>query len=89
MTAERWETLTKREQLLNLMAELDRAGEWQLKDEKLFHGSLERALELIDLTISDSRWAPERRMLLGFRDEAARFYAGERTEDVTVLGRAL
>ena len=71
------------------MAEFDRAGVWQERNKNIFRGSLERALELIDLTVADPRWATERRMLLGLRDEVASFYAGTRTESVSLLSRTL
>ena len=33
---------------------------WQGRDEKLFQGAVYRALELFDLTLSDSRWRGRR-----------------------------
>ena len=44
------------EQLGNIGSEVSRAMRWQEKDEKLFADAIERALELFDLTLQDSRW---------------------------------
>ena len=89
MTQERWEKLTKREQLLNIGAEFMRAKVWQDKDEDKFLLALERALELIDLTLSDKKWKGALLALLRLRDDVAKFYAFERSDDVSLLYRAL
>lgn len=52
----RWFELSFNEQMGNIGSEVSRANNWQGKDEKLFQGAVERALELFDLTLSDSRW---------------------------------
>ena len=51
-----WFELTLVEQLGNVGSEVSRALRWQDRDEKLFGSAVERALELIDLTLRDSRW---------------------------------
>ena len=51
-----WREFSLKEQLGNIGSEVSRAARWQNKDEKLFWGAVERALELFDLTLSDSRW---------------------------------
>jgi hypothetical protein len=56
LAAGRWFELTLMEQLGNVGSEVSRASRWQGKDQKLFMGAVERALELIDLTLQDSRW---------------------------------
>ena len=48
-----WFKLTLAEQLGNVGSEVSRAANWQGKDEKLFWGAVERALELFDLTLAD------------------------------------
>jgi hypothetical protein len=40
----------------NIGSEVSRARNWQGKDEKLFQGAVDRALELFDLTLEDPRW---------------------------------
>lgn len=51
-----WQKLTLMEQLGNIGSEVGRAKKWQNKDEKYFWNAIERALELFDLTLRDSRW---------------------------------
>lgn len=65
LAAGRWFTLSLAEQLGNIGSEVGRAQKFQHKDEKLFWGAVERALELFDLTLEDSR-------LSGRREEIAR-----------------
>ena len=52
----RWFELTLLEQLGNIGSEVSRAAKWRGRDEKLFMGAIERALELFDLTLDDPRW---------------------------------
>ena len=52
----RWHQLSLKEQMGNIGSEVSRAARWQKKDEKLFKGATERALELFDLTLADPRW---------------------------------
>lgn len=56
LAAGRWFELSLAEQLGNIGSEVSRSSRWQNKDEKLFWGAVERALELFDLTLADSRW---------------------------------
>lgn len=56
LAAGRWFELSLYEQLGNIGSEVSRARRWQGKDEKLFQGAVERALDLFDLTLSDMRW---------------------------------
>jgi hypothetical protein len=51
-----WSKLSLLEQLGNVGSEVSRASRWRGKDDALFRGAVERALELMDLTIQDSRW---------------------------------
>ena len=52
----RWHQMTLSEQLGNIGSEVSRANLAEGKDKKRFDGAVDRALELFDLTISDSRW---------------------------------
>lgn len=52
----RWREFSLMEQLGHIGSEISRANIWQYKDEKFFNGSVERALELFDLTLEDPRW---------------------------------
>lgn len=51
----RWWTLTLAEQLGNIGSEVSRTLKWRSRDPRLAQGALERALELIDLTLDDPR----------------------------------
>lgn len=51
-----WKKLSLFEQLGNIGSEVGRAKKWQDKDQKLFQGAVDRALELFDLTLEDERW---------------------------------
>ena len=55
LAAGRWHTLTLAEQLGNIGSEVSRAIRWKLRNERLAEGALVRALELLDLTLSDPR----------------------------------
>ncbi len=56
----RWRRLSLLEQLGNIGSEVSRALRWKERDTKLFFGAIERALELFDLTLDDSRWKGRR-----------------------------
>lgn len=60
LAAGRWFELSLVEQLGNIGSEISRAARWQNKDDKLFWGAVERALELFDLTLADPRWRGRR-----------------------------
>lgn len=51
-----WFKLSLTEQMGNIGSELSRALHWRNKNERLFRGAIERAFELLDLTIQDRRW---------------------------------
>ena len=104
MEQNRWKNFTKREQIMMIGAEFMRAKTWQHKnpslrsgtlfpngnkDQDKFHLALERALELIDLTLSDDKWRDNTLALLRLRDEVAKFYVAERTDDISFLYKAL
>lgn len=52
----RWFELSLKEQMGNIGSEISRALRRRGKDEKLYQGAIERALELFDLTLGDQRW---------------------------------
>jgi len=53
--SERWRTLSLAQQLGNAGSEVSRALKWRTRNPAIAQGALERALELIDLTIDDPR----------------------------------
>lgn len=89
VSIERWKTFPKRQQLLMIGSELARAKVWQQRSHENFLAALERGLDLVDLSINDSRWKGEYGILLGLREEMAKFYAGLRKDDIGVLYDAL
>lgn len=89
MTRERWGKLSPHDQLRNIAAELERARVSEIQgDANLFRGALERALELIDLSLGDPRWRHDALQIFALRDEVAKRYAGESREDMSALVRA-
>lgn len=89
MTLERWRTFSEHEQLLFIGSELERARVWQTTSEKNFKSALERALELIDLTIEANRrseWLPA---FLGLKREIIERREGTKTGDIEEVYRAL
>lgn len=57
MISEKWQKLSLAEQMGNIGAEVSRVIHWhKKKDKESKEKALWRALELIDLTISDKRW---------------------------------
>jgi len=55
MAAGRWWTLTLSEQLGNVGSEVSRTLKWRTRNPQVAQGAMERALELIDLTLDDPR----------------------------------
>lgn len=64
----KWFELSLAEQLGNIGSEVDRAIKWRNKDNIKFQNSFERALELLDLTIQDSRWKNRLREIVRARE---------------------
>jgi len=70
--------LAKYEQLLNVAAELLRAKEWS-SNQAMFRASLERALGLIDLLLTDTKWRDNYYFLLVLREEIAKVYINKQS----------
>ena len=68
LAAGKWFKLSLMEQLANVGSEVGRASRWQGKDEKLFRGAVDRALELFDLTLDDPRWRGRRGEIARLRE---------------------
>ena len=68
LAAGRWSELSLVEQLANIGSEVSRSHKWQGKDENIFRGAVERALELFDLTLMDSRWRGRLREIARVRE---------------------
>ena len=78
LTQERWQKFSKEEQILNIAAELSRAKFWlEKKNEEQILNCLNRAFELIDLTINTFKNQRALKELLRFREVLAQFYINE------------
>jgi len=64
----RWFILSLVEQMGNIGSEVWRALRAKGKDEKRFWDAVERALDLFDLTLKDSRWRGRRREIARARE---------------------
>ncbi len=51
----RWFTFSLAQQMGHIGSEVGRARKWQGKDDAIFQGAVDRALELFDLTLADPR----------------------------------
>ena len=89
MTRERWNTFSKREQLLFIGSELERARVWQGNDLDAFRSALARARALLDLTLEDSKWSENAFLIVVLRDEVDKFSNGSRKDSIQILYRAL
>ena len=76
LTQEKWNGLPRSRQILNIASELQRALKRLSISPDEFRLSLERAFELIDLTIEDRwKWSSGRlKELLRFREVMAEYY---------------
>jgi hypothetical protein len=55
MAAGRWWQLTLAEQLGHVGSEVSRTMRWSTRDARIAQGAMDRALELLDLTLDDPR----------------------------------
>ena len=83
--AERWHQLTLMEQLGNIGSEADRAINWRArKNIDLSTKSLYRTLELLDLTIADTRWrGGKRKELTRVREVLCDMFVGDNVFNTT------
>ena len=68
LAAGKWKTMSLVEQLGNVGSEVGRVVRWQKKDQQACEKAFSRALELLDLTIQDSRWQGRRKELTRVRE---------------------
>jgi hypothetical protein len=89
LAAGRWHTLTIHEQLGNVGSDVGRAIQAKARhDDSRLQGALERALELLDLTLTDDRWrGPRRREILRAREVVCDFLVGD--NDYASTGESL
>jgi hypothetical protein len=79
IAAGRWISLSLAEQLGNIGSEVGRAIQARAKgDADRFGPALERALELLDLTLEDERWrGPRRREIARAREVVCDYLVGD------------
>ncbi|MEK7555508.1 MAG: hypothetical protein AAB516_01660 [Patescibacteria group bacterium] len=75
ITLERWKTFSKRDQLGHIASEILRAN--SIKDKTAFSQMLERAIDLVGISLNDEKWRENPLLLLVLRDELAKVYIGE------------
>ncbi len=71
LAAGRWRTFSLMAQLGNVGSEVSRAARWQARDPAQAQRALDRAFELLDLTIADPRWRDRLKELTRAREALA------------------
>jgi hypothetical protein len=75
LTPEKWAGYTKGQQILMIANEMNRAQNWLEKQQFTdANKCYERAFELTDLTVEDSKWTGAIKELLRFREILAELY---------------
>jgi hypothetical protein len=76
LTAERWQTFSFYEQMANIGSEVFRAISWRQKNREYSRLALERALELLDLTLEASiKSRPRLKELARLREALADYFS--------------
>lgn len=88
MNKERWDNLSKKQQIGALTAEITRAAFWEKDDREKFKSALERTMLMIDLSLVDRRWEKQRLPFLYLRALLAEFYLGMKN-NISLLFPAL
>ena len=89
ITNDRWQTFVPRDQLGHIATEILRAK--YATNEQTRQTILERAFELIDLTLSDPKWRMNPLLLLVLRADLAKIYVREVSDEwqVTALDKII
>mgnify|MGYP001617267425 CR=1 FL=1 len=72
----RWYKLSLAEQLGNVGSEVSRAKNWHGRNEKFSENAFIRALELLDLTLADTRWRHRLKELTRVREVLGDLFMG-------------
>ncbi|MDP3793794.1 MAG: hypothetical protein Q8R07_03510 [Candidatus Uhrbacteria bacterium] len=82
LAAGRWSQFTLMEQLGHVGSEVDRAIHWSVKQSvESSQNAIDRALELLDLTIADPRWRHRLRELTRAREVLCDHFYGSNEYD--------
>ena len=74
----RWQKFSLMEQLAHVGSEVDRAAHWMKKGDSVSsQRSIDRALELIDLTLDDQRWQGRKKEIARAREVLCDHFYGD------------
>lgn len=74
LTSEKWQKLSFFEQMANIGAEMGRSINWKEKDANKSTSAFERGLELLDLTIEDTKNKSKLKELCRLREMIADYF---------------
>ena len=80
----RWFTMSLAEQMGNIGSEIHRLVLSQTSDQNRFSLALDRALELIDLTLADTRWKKGYKEIARVREVLCDIYFGENQYNTSI-----
>lgn len=80
----RWYTMTLSQQMGNIGSEIHRLVLSQNKDQSRFDSAFDRALELIDLTLSDPRWKTGYKEIARVREVLCDIFFGQNQYDTSI-----
>lgn len=77
MSPERWQKLDFSDRVRAIASEIKRAEIWEEKDEEIYQSALERALELVELSLDYStNKKAEAYILFSIKERLGELYAG-------------
>lgn len=80
----KWFSMTLAEQMGNIGSEIHRLALSENRDQKRFDSAMDRALELIDLTLSDPRWKKGYKEIARVREILCDIFFGENQYDTSL-----
>ena len=80
----RWFTMSLAEQMGNIGSEIHRLVLSQISDQNRFNLAFDRALELIDLTLADTRWKKGYKEIARVREVLCDIYFGENQYNTSI-----
>ena len=84
MNAERWSQLSLIQQLGNIGSELSRARHWEIQKDRVSRDqALERALDLLDLTLGDKRFRSRLKEPARLREVVGDWFSGKQEYDIS------
>ncbi len=86
ISSERWQTLSKRDQLAHIASEIFRAK--IASNQNIYELVIERAINLTGLSLEDPKWRDNPLMLLSLRSELASVYL-DKSRDLEKLIKIL